>query len=83
MKMLSLCSRQLPEYIYIGGFSGDHKIGEVTKMSFEGCIDGFQINSEAVDINKNLNAHGVIPGCPERVRKNTLLANRLTRSITI
>lgn len=61
------CWWQLPDHIYIGGYSGDHKISEVTKMSFEGCIDGFQINSQAVDLNKNLNAHGIIPGCPERV----------------
>ncbi len=53
--------------MFVGGFNGDLKLTDVMKTPFEGCIDEFQVNSLGIDLNRNYNARGIVPGCPEVV----------------
>ncbi|CAH0382822.1 unnamed protein product [Bemisia tabaci] len=52
--------------LYVGGFPGEHKLPDISNTGFDGCIDNVQINSISVDLNKNINAHDVVPGCPDK-----------------
>lgn len=54
--------------MYIGGYPGFHDIKEVTKFNYDGCIDNVQIDLIQVNLNKNVNAYGIISGCPEKVK---------------
>lgn len=59
---------QLPDYIFIGGYEGEHTLTDVIKKSFEGCIDDLRIKGEAiVNLENNLDAYKVIPGCTDQV----------------
>ncbi|KAK9499521.1 hypothetical protein O3M35_002544 [Rhynocoris fuscipes] len=57
---------QVPPVVYIGGYPNEHNILEVTNADFDGCIDEVAFDS-SVDLNKNIEAIGVIAGCPEKV----------------
>lgn len=54
--------------MYIGGYPGYHDIKEVSKFNYDGCLDNIQIDTVQVNLNKNVNAYGIISGCPEKVK---------------
>lgn len=54
--------------MYIGGYPKDHGIREVTKFKYDGCIDSVQISAVQVNLNKYVDAQGIISGCPEKVK---------------
>lgn len=55
------------DYIYIGGYPGEHHFPEVTNVDFDGCIDSVTISRRIVDLNENIRAYGVKSGCPNKV----------------
>lgn len=61
------------DYIYFGGYppSTKHPYKYITNNSFEGCIDNVQILETLVDLNYNIHAFGVMPGCPVKVSINS------------
>ncbi|XP_054012773.1 laminin subunit alpha [Hylaeus anthracinus] len=56
------------DHIYFGGYppNAKHPYGPVTNEGFEGCIDQVVILDTVVDLTRNIQAFGVIPGCPAR-----------------
>lgn len=54
--------------MYIGGYPGYHDIKDVSKFNYDGCLDNVQIDTVQVNLNKNVNAYGIISGCPEKVK---------------
>ena len=54
-------------YMYFGGYPGDHTFTEVTNINFDGCIDDVQISGTPVDLSQNIEAFGVFSGCPVKV----------------
>ncbi|XP_050541070.1 laminin subunit alpha [Daktulosphaira vitifoliae] len=57
---------QVSEHLYIGGYPGNHGLEQVTKYNYDGCLDQVQFNEFQVDLSKNVNAFGIIAGCPEK-----------------
>lgn len=57
------------DYIYFGGYppNAKHPYKPVTNDGFEGCIDDVVILDTSVDLSSNIQAFGVMPGCPVRV----------------
>lgn len=57
------------DHIYLGGYppNAKHPYRPVTSSGFEGCIDDVVILDTSVDLTRNLQAFGVMPGCPARV----------------
>lgn len=60
---------KVSEHLYIGGYPGDHEIKDVTNFYYDGCLDSVQIGKVQVNLNKNINAYGIISGCPVKVIK--------------
>ena len=54
--------------MYIGGYPKDHGIKEVSMLKYDGCLDNVQITSVQVNLNKNVDAQGIISGCSEKVK---------------
>lgn len=56
------------DHIYFGGYppNAKHPYDPVTNEGFEGCIDDVVILDTVVDLTRNIQAFGVIPGCPAR-----------------
>ncbi|KAK0176557.1 hypothetical protein PV328_000678 [Microctonus aethiopoides] len=56
------------DHIYIGGYPPNirHGYAAVSNAGFDGCIDGVVILDTSVDLSRNLQAFGVMPGCPVR-----------------
>nr|XP_031828013.1 laminin subunit alpha isoform X2 [Nomia melanderi] len=56
------------DHIYFGGYppKARHPYDPVTNDGFEGCIDEVVILDTVVDLTRNIQAFGVIPGCPVR-----------------
>ncbi|XP_034947491.1 laminin subunit alpha [Chelonus insularis] len=56
------------DHIYFGGYPPNlrHPYASVAKTGFEGCIDEVVILDTSVDLTRNLQAFGVMPGCPVR-----------------
>ncbi|KAL7292410.1 hypothetical protein TKK_0013999 [Trichogramma kaykai] len=54
------------DYVYFGGHlpTSTHPYKTVTQIGFEGCIDEVSMQEIVVDITKNLQAYGVVAGCP-------------------
>ncbi|XP_017881365.1 laminin subunit alpha [Ceratina calcarata] len=54
--------------IYFGGYppNAKHPYVSVTNNGFEGCIDNVAILDTIIDLTRNIQAFGVIPGCPVR-----------------
>ncbi|CAK9798131.1 Laminin subunit alpha [Anthophora quadrimaculata] len=54
--------------IYFGGYppNAKHPYELVTNDAFEGCIDDVVILDTIVDLTRNIQAFGVVPGCPAR-----------------
>ena len=57
----------MSDYFYVGGYPDQHPFRPVTRIGFEGCIDGVQIDGTPVDLSQNVEAFGVTPGCPIQV----------------
>lgn len=59
------------DHIYFGGYppNAKHPYQSVTSNGFEGCIDNVVILDTSIDLTRNVQAFGVIPGCPVRVIK--------------
>lgn len=57
--------------MYFGGYppNARHPYQSVTNNGFEGCIDNVVILDTSIDLTRNIQAFGVIPGCPVRVMK--------------
>jgi hypothetical protein len=57
------------DYVYFGGFptSIQHSYKAVTQVGFEGCIDEVVILETSIDLTKNVQAFGVMNGCPIKV----------------
>lgn len=57
------------DHIYFGGYppNAKHHYQSVTNSGFEGCIDDVVILDTSVDLTRNVQAFGVLPGCPVRV----------------
>lgn len=57
------------DHIYFGGYPPNvkHHYHTVTNSGFEGCIDDVVILDTSVDLTHNVQAFGVMPGCPVRV----------------
>lgn len=56
------------DHIYFGGYPPNAKrpYESVTNNGFEGCIDNVLIFDTSVDLTRNVQAFGVMPGCPVR-----------------
>ncbi|XP_023289722.1 laminin subunit alpha, partial [Orussus abietinus] len=56
------------DHIYFGGYppSIRHSYEPVTHVGFDGCIDDVVILETSVDLSRNIQAFGVMPGCPVR-----------------
>ncbi|XP_014485447.1 PREDICTED: laminin subunit alpha isoform X2 [Dinoponera quadriceps] len=56
------------DHIYFGGYppNAKHPYQSVTNNGFEGCIDNVIILDTSIDLTRNVQAFGVIPGCPVR-----------------
>ncbi|XP_070151389.1 laminin subunit alpha [Polyergus mexicanus] len=56
------------DHIYFGGYppNAKHHYQSVTNSGFEGCIDDVVILDTSVDLTRNVQAFGVLPGCPVR-----------------
>ncbi|XP_014209765.1 laminin subunit alpha isoform X2 [Copidosoma floridanum] len=54
------------DYIYFGGYppSIPHPYKGATQVGFEGCIDEVQFQETTADLTKNIQASGVVSGCP-------------------
>lgn len=57
----------ITNYMYFGGYPGDHRFEDVTNVDFDGCIDEVQISGTPVDLSQNVEAFGVVSGCPAKV----------------
>lgn len=59
------------DQLYFGGYPPNltHYYPLVTQKGFEGCIDNVVIHETSVDLVKNLQAFGVVPGCPVKVNQ--------------
>ncbi|KAG8228153.1 hypothetical protein J437_LFUL002807 [Ladona fulva] len=55
------------DFIYFGGYPGEHHFTSVTNIDFDGCIDNVHVDSTPVDLSQNIEALGVTPGCPVKV----------------
>lgn len=57
------------DHIYFGGYppNARHQYQSVTNNGFEGCIDDVVILETSIDLTRNVQAFGVMPGCPIRV----------------
>ena len=60
-------------YMYFGGYPGQHRFTEVTNIDFDGCIDEVQISGTPVDLSQSVEAFGVIAGCPAKVQLMLIL----------
>lgn len=54
-------------YMYFGGYPGEHRFEDVTNVDFDGCIDHVQISGTPVDLGQNVEAFGVVAACPVKV----------------
>lgn len=63
---------QVSEYMYFGGYPGEHQFKSVSNVDFDGCIDGVLVDSTSVDLSKHITAFGISPGCPAKVIINIL-----------
>ncbi|XP_008557031.1 laminin subunit alpha [Microplitis demolitor] len=56
------------DHIYVGGYPPNirHSYRSVSNLGFEGCIDEVVILDTSVDLSRNSQAFGVMPGCPVR-----------------
>ncbi|XP_077547053.1 laminin subunit alpha [Haemaphysalis longicornis] len=55
--------------IFVGGHRTFHGHQEVTRASFEGCIQELELDTRRVDLHKTKEALGVTTGCPEDVAR--------------
>lgn len=55
------------DYMYFGGYPGQHGFTKVGNENFDGCIDDVQISGTPVDLSQNVEAFGVVAGCPAKV----------------
>lgn len=75
--------RQVSEHLYVGGYPGEHGLKEVSKFNYDGCLDNVQIDLVQVNLNKNVNAFGIISGCPEKVKKKNLKQKKQTTTADV
>lgn len=56
------------DHIYVGGYPPNirHSYRTVSNVGFEGCIDEVVILDTTVNLSRNLQAFGVMAGCPVR-----------------
>lgn len=57
---------KVSEVMYFGGHPGKINHSEVTNSGFDGCIDKVFIESNPVDLTRNLKALGTRRGCPTK-----------------
>jgi len=57
-------SLSLSDYIYFGGYPGNHEFAEVTNKDFEGCLDDVLMEDYAVDLTKAVDTRDTMVGCP-------------------
>lgn len=57
------------DHLYFGGYPPilTHQYPNVTQKGFEGCIDDVLIGETSVHLSENVQAFGVVPGCPVKV----------------
>lgn len=60
------------DVMYFGGVPHHIPHSEVTTKSFDGCIKDVELAGSAVDLNRNLRAYDVRPGCP--VKTSSMLS---------
>ncbi|GAB6025535.1 hypothetical protein CHUAL_011266 [Chamberlinius hualienensis] len=56
--------------VYVGGYPQTHDFPQVTNTDFEGCIDNFQIGALSIRLTSNLEALGVVQGCPVTISRS-------------
>ena len=71
------------DLIYIGGHPKEHQFYNVTNKDFEGCIKDLQIATEVQNLNKNIEAFRVVPGCPNTGIRTASFSNGSTGYIAI
>lgn len=66
------------DHIYFGGYppNAKHPYQPVSNSGFEGCIDNVIIRDISVDLTRNVQAFGVMPGCPVRVIDNIFIVRQ-------
>ena len=52
------------DYMYFGGYPGQHEYSQVTNNDFEGCIDEVLIDDYVVDMTKAVDTRDTMVGCP-------------------
>lgn len=52
------------DYMYFGGYPGDHGFGDVTSKDFEGCISDVNIDSIPVYLSEAVETRYTVLGCP-------------------
>jgi hypothetical protein len=57
--------------------SYDSDFRYVQSVGFDGCIKDVQFDTEKWDLNKNTRALGVVPACPDKVIRYTVVFQRL------
>lgn len=62
------------DQIYFGGYPQHPKyvFPSVTSIGFDGCIDQVIIFDTSVDLSRNIQAYGVMAGCPIKVCSSQL-----------
>jgi len=54
----------ISDYMYFGGYPGDHEYSSVTNKAFEGCIEGVTIDQAPVDLTQAVETRYTVVGCP-------------------
>jgi laminin, alpha 3/5 len=57
---------QAPDKMYFGGYPDQMFLPGVQTRSFDGCIDEVQVDSNPIDLSRNIDAIDVSPGCPTK-----------------
>lgn len=52
------------EYMYFGGYPGQHKFMQVTNRGFEGCLDEIYLGDDLVDLRTAVDMRETVAGCP-------------------
>ena len=62
--------------IFIGGYNELlMPVKYVQSVGFDGCIKDVQFDTEKWDLNKNTRALGVVPACPDKIRRTANFGN--------
>jgi laminin alpha 3/5 len=54
----------ISDYMYFGGYPGEHEFASVSKKSFEGCIEQVTIDQAPVDLTQAVETRYTVVGCP-------------------